>query len=52
MHVGWHVEPEANVDVQVPAAPFVGAVDASQGLGEHVAAVRAPARHVDFPETV
>ena len=29
-HVGWHVDPLARELVQLPTAPFVGAVDASQ----------------------
>ena len=30
-HVGWHVDPLARELVQSPAAPFVGAADASHG---------------------
>ena len=30
LHVGWHVDPLARELVQLPTAPFVGAVDASQ----------------------
>ena len=30
LHVGWHVDPDASVDVQFPTPPFVGAVDALQ----------------------
>ena len=30
LHVGWHVDPLARELVQLPAPPFVGAVDASQ----------------------
>ena len=52
MHVGWHVEPEASVAVQSPTLPLAGATDASHGLGEHVAAVRLPAKHFDVPDTV
>ena len=33
-HVGWHVDPLARELVQLPTAPFVGAVDASQVAGE------------------
>ena len=31
LHVGWHVDPLARELVQLPAPPFVGALDASQG---------------------
>ena len=31
-HVGWHVDPLARELVQLPTAPFVGAVDASHGI--------------------
>ena len=51
-HVGWHEDPLANELVQLPTAPFVGAVDASHGFAEHVAAVRVPALHDDVPDTV
>ena len=30
LHVGWHCEPDASMDVQLPTAPFTGAVDALQ----------------------
>ena len=40
LHVGWHVDPLASELVQSPAPPFVGAVDASHGFAEHVAARR------------
>ena len=30
LHVGWHVDPLARELVQSPAAPLVGAADASQ----------------------
>ena len=52
LHVGWHVDPLARELVQSPAPPFVGAVDASQGFAEHVAAVRVPAVQELVPETV
>ena len=40
LHVGWHVEPDARLDVQVPTAPLVGAVFAPlHGFAVHVAAV-------------
>ena len=42
-HVGWHVDPLARELVQSPTPPFVGAADASHGLGPHVAAVSVPA---------
>jgi len=32
LHVGWHVDPLARELVQLPTAPFVGAVDASHGI--------------------
>ena len=51
-HVGWHVDPLARVLVQSPTAPFVGAVDASHGFAEHVAALRVPNEHELVPETV
>ena len=50
--VGWHVEPLARELVQSPAAPFVGAADASQGFAEHVAAVNVPKEQDDVPDTV
>ena len=31
LHVGWQVDPLARELVQLPTAPFVGAVDASHG---------------------
>ena len=52
LHVGWHVEPLASELVQSPAPPFAGAVDASHGFAEHVAAVRVPAVQELVPETV
>ena len=51
-HVGWHVDPLARELVQSPTPPLVGAVDASQGSAEHVAAVRVPRLHDDVPDTV
>jgi hypothetical protein len=29
-HVGWHVDPDASLEVQLPTAPFAGATEASQ----------------------
>ena len=53
MHVGWHVDPEANVAVQSPTPPLAGATDASHGFGEHVAADVTPSdEHVVLPDTV
>jgi hypothetical protein len=52
LQVGWHVDPDVRLDVQVPAAPFEGGVDASHGSGLHVAAVNSPARQLDVPDTV
>jgi hypothetical protein len=52
LHVGWHVDPLANELVQSPTPPFVGAVDASHGFAEQVAAVSVPALHEDVPDTV
>ena len=52
LHVGWHVEPLDREPVQSPTAPFEGAVDASHGFAEHVAAVRVPAVQELVPETV
>ena len=31
LHVGWHVDPLARELIQLPTAPFAGAVDASHG---------------------
>ncbi len=33
LQVGWQVDPEANVLVQVPLAPLAGAAEASHGNG-------------------
>ena len=52
LHVGWHVDPLAREFVQSPTAPFEGAVDASHGFAEHVAAVSVPALHDDVPDAV
>jgi len=52
LHVGWHVDPLDRELVQSPTPPFIGAAEASHGLGEHVAAVTVPALHVDVPDTV
>ena len=52
LHVGWHVEPLARELVQSPTPPFVGATDASHGLGPHVAAVSVPRLHELVPDTV
>ena len=52
LHVGWQVDPLASELVQSPAPPFVGAVDASHGFAEHVAAVSVPALQDDVPDTV
>ena len=38
--------------MHVPTPPFVGAVDASHGFGEHVAAVKVPVVHELVPDTV
>ena len=51
-HVGWHVAPHASAFVHVPTPPFVGAADASHGLGPHVAAVSDPRVHELVPDTV
>ena len=51
-HVGWQDEPEARFEVQFPFIPFVGACDASHGLGLHVAAVNVPAVQYDLPDAV
>ena len=32
LHVGWHVDPDANELVHDPTLPLVGAVDASQDM--------------------
>ena len=50
--MGWQVDPLAKVLVHVPTSPLVGAVDASHGFAEHVAAVKVPALHELVPETV
>ena len=52
LHVGRHVAPCASEFVQSPTTPFVGAVDASQDLPEHVAADKVPKLHELVPETV
>ena len=52
LHVGWHVDPLARELVQSPAPPFVGAVDASHGFAEHIAAVKVPRLHELVPDTV
>jgi|OM-RGC.v1.030765263 hypothetical protein len=52
LHVGWHVDPDANELVQDPTPPLVGAVDASHAFAEHVAAVKVPALHELVPDTV
>ena len=52
LHVGWQVDPLASELEQPPAPPFVGAVDASHGFGEHVALVSTLFKHDDVPETV
>ena len=52
LHVGWHVDPLARELVQSPTPPFVGAADASHGLGPHVAAVSDPRLHELVPDTV
>ena len=52
LHVGWHVDPDANELVHVPTPPLVGAVDASHAFAEHVAAVKVPALHELVPDTV
>lgn len=31
LQVGWHVEPEVSIEVQLPTLPFVGGADASHG---------------------
>ena len=52
LHVSWQVDPLARELVQSPTPPFVGAVDASHGFAEHVAAVSVPALQDDVPDTV
>ena len=52
LHVGWHVDPLAIELVQSPTPPFVGAVDASHGFAEHVAAVNVPKEQELVPDTV
>jgi hypothetical protein len=39
LQVGWHVDPDTRLFVQLPLSPFAGAVDASHGSGLHLAAV-------------
>lgn len=52
LHNGWHVEPEATLDVHVPTTPFVGAADASHGLGKHDATLSTPKLQLVVPDTV
>ena len=40
---GWHIDPEARVDVQSPAPSFAGALLASHGFAWRVAAAGTPA---------
>jgi hypothetical protein len=47
LHVGWHVDPDFRLFVQVPLFPFVGLADASHGSGSHVAASSAPVELLD-----
>lgn len=51
-HVGWHVDPDARLDVQSPLPPCTGALDASHGFAMHIAAVSMPALHLVLPDTV
>ncbi len=50
--MGWHVDPDARLDVQFPLAPFVGLADASHGFTTHVAAVKLPALQLVTPDAV
>jgi hypothetical protein len=52
LHVGWHVNPDARLDVQLALFPFAGGADASHGSGWHVAARNSPAKQLDGPDTV
>jgi hypothetical protein len=52
LQVGWHVDPDTRLFVQLPLSPFVGAVDASHGSGLHDAAVNVPAEQFDVPDTL
>jgi hypothetical protein len=48
-----HFDPDARLFVQVPTVPFAGGVDASHGLGLHVATgAITPAEQLDRPDTV
>ena len=44
------MDPLAKELLHVPTAPLVGAVDASHGFAEHVAAVKVPASAVKVPD--
>lgn len=50
--VGWHAVPDARLERQVPMTPFVGAAEASQGEGEHVAVVSTPRLQLEGPDMV
>jgi hypothetical protein len=54
LHVGVHELPLGRLAVHVPAAPFVGAADASHGLALHTAVlvVSVPAVHIRLPVSV
>jgi hypothetical protein len=54
LHVGWQVASAAKLLEQSPIPPLAGAVDASQVLAWHVAAVSVDpsALHDDLPLTV
>ena len=52
LHDGWHVKPDASLDVQSPTTPFVRAADALHCVGEHDAALSTPSLQLVAPDIV
>jgi hypothetical protein len=52
LHVGWHVDPDSRLLVQVPLFPFAGAAAALHDFGMHVADRNSPREQLVSPVTV
>jgi hypothetical protein len=51
LQVGWHADPEAKLETQVPIPPFAGAETVHREAVQ-VAAIKFPTRQLELPEIV
>ena len=47
LHTGWHVEPDARLDVQSPTAPCAGAADASHTTAKEALQINSDSQSSD-----